>query len=674
MIKMKHVFLLFVILFFGIEAQSQTTESSKKLVPTISKEDHTEFSPTISADGRTFVYETQRGEKWQLYQSNQNEAGEWSEPAPLTAINEKCEFIAGPSLSYDGNTLFYTAFIEGVTKSEDIFYSVRLGEREWSEPMNIGSPINTDDEYEGFPSISSNGNSLYFVKLNTENDFHKKAKEPCFKIFVSHKQADGTWGTPLALPVEINSGCERDPKIMADNRTLIFSSIRPEGKGKYDLYQTKLKNDNTWDIATPLDFINSPENDQAPCISASGSKMYYYSSNDIYEVAIPAEYRQMINVTVQGKIQSKQSKLPLEAAIQVKNLDGEIFESKSNDSDGRYSLVLAAGKKYEIVITHPDFVGEILQLDFSDQKKYLQQDIDILLSDSVRLEMSAEDKDLHNPVKAFFLRIAEKNGSVVFADSVFQKDYPKTVMLKAKPEYIIDVSAPGYTSAKTETRLGSLNLKQIVKVQLLEHEKIMVAADVTDISTGERKRMKVTYSNQNTDEVIIANAGDVVNLRKGDRYQVVTNSDKGYAYTMKTLTAGEGSITADGKQAVDLSVAALNVGSKLTLNHIYFGSNSWELDEHSALELKSIIELMKRNPGLRIEISAHTDNVGTDEYNLELSQKRAISVTKYLNGNGISVDRLVAKGYGKSQPFTDNETEENRARNRRVELLVLKVD
>lgn len=80
---------------------------------------------------------------------------------------------------------------------------------------------------------------------------------------------------------------------------------------------------------------------------------------------------------------------------------------------------------------------------------------------------------------------------------------------------------------------------------------------------------------------------------------------------------------------------------------------------------------MKENPTLKVEIAAHTDDVGSDNYNKQLSDKRADSVVKFLEENDISADRFVAKGYGEAMPKVSNDTDENRAANRRVELRVL---
>ncbi|AZV47048.1 thrombospondin [Nautilia sp. PV-1] len=87
-------------------------------------------------------------------------------------------------------------------------------------------------------------------------------------------------------------------------------------------------------------------------------------------------------------------------------------------------------------------------------------------------------------------------------------------------------------------------------------------------------------------------------------------------------------------------------------------------------ELKKVAEILKNNPSLKIEVAGYTDNIGSAEYNLKLSQKRAEAVKKILvNVYGINPQRIVAKGYGEAYPLVPNTTETNRALNRRVEIV-----
>ncbi len=106
------------------------------------------------------------------------------------------------------------------------------------------------------------------------------------------------------------------------------------------------------------------------------------------------------------------------------------------------------------------------------------------------------------------------------------------------------------------------------------------------------------------------------------------------------------------------------------VNNIFFDFNAWELKSESTYELDRLTRFLKTNPDIRIVIAAHTDDVGTDEYNLELSRKRAMAVVSALVTNGVKKSRLESIGYGESRPEVSNDSEENRARNRRVEFRI----
>ena len=106
------------------------------------------------------------------------------------------------------------------------------------------------------------------------------------------------------------------------------------------------------------------------------------------------------------------------------------------------------------------------------------------------------------------------------------------------------------------------------------------------------------------------------------------------------------------------------------MRNIQFDHNSYALTKSSYSELDKLVKLMQDNPSMHIELSAHTDNVGGDQYNLRLSQKRGESARKYLIRKGIEPNRIVAKGYGKTKPLVPNDSDENRAINRRVEFTI----
>ncbi|MDH5380154.1 MAG: OmpA family protein, partial [Cyclobacteriaceae bacterium] len=142
----------------------------------------------------------------------------------------------------------------------------------------------------------------------------------------------------------------------------------------------------------------------------------------------------------------------------------------------------------------------------------------------------------------------------------------------------------------------------------------------------------------------------------------------GYAFTSTTLDLEKGKV-----DEINLKLQKLEKDALLTLRDILFESNSSQLSDISFTELRRVIQLMKENPNLKVEVAAHTDDIGSDPYNKALSEKRAESVVQFMIDNQISEDRLVAKGYGESSPKVPNESDESRSVNRRVELKILGV-
>lgn len=121
----------------------------------------------------------------------------------------------------------------------------------------------------------------------------------------------------------------------------------------------------------------------------------------------------------------------------------------------------------------------------------------------------------------------------------------------------------------------------------------------------------------------------------------------------------------------DFQLVSIEVGAKVILKNIYFESGKSTLMSESFASLNNVVKLLESNPTLRIEISGHTDNVGSLKSNMKLSNDRAKAVVDYLVAQGIVASRLEYKGYAFQQPVAGNDTEEGRAQNRRVEFKIL---
>lgn len=117
---------------------------------------------------------------------------------------------------------------------------------------------------------------------------------------------------------------------------------------------------------------------------------------------------------------------------------------------------------------------------------------------------------------------------------------------------------------------------------------------------------------------------------------------------------------------------AANVELREIIKNIYFETNSDNLKSESYPNLDKLVFIMNKFPEARLIVEGHTDSDGEDSYNMSLSQKRANAVKAYLVGKGIGENRIAAKGYGETMPVASNKTEEGKAKNRRVEIILTK--
>lgn len=182
----------------------------------------------------------------------------------------------------------------------------------------------------------------------------------------------------------------------------------------------------------------------------------------------------------------------------------------------------------------------------------------------------------------------------------------------------------------------------------------------TDLLTG--KSMGTASSNGETGDYSIA-------LPIGLYYSYLAKSNK-YLTVSENVDAREIGETSIIEK--NLYLVPLEVGQIIRLNNIFFDFGKATLRPESYIELDEVVNVLKNNSKMEIEMSGHTDNVGSEDANLKLSEDRAKAVKDYIVSKGISENRIISKGYGKSKPITSNDTDEGRQLNRRVEFTILK--
>ncbi|GAB4011478.1 hypothetical protein GCM10028808_25140 [Spirosoma migulaei] len=147
----------------------------------------------------------------------------------------------------------------------------------------------------------------------------------------------------------------------------------------------------------------------------------------------------------------------------------------------------------------------------------------------------------------------------------------------------------------------------------------------------------------------------------------VTASAKGYFSQSDTLATNRIDVNRD------FNLVPIEAGAKITLKNIYFNISQYNLKPESFPELDRLVTVMQSNPAMQIRLEGHTDTVGEFDANVELSRNRVNEVKRYLVSKGISAGRIETVGYGPSRPINTNKSLKERAENRRVEMVIVKI-
>lgn len=141
------------------------------------------------------------------------------------------------------------------------------------------------------------------------------------------------------------------------------------------------------------------------------------------------------------------------------------------------------------------------------------------------------------------------------------------------------------------------------------------------------------------------------------KYRLNPNTDYVYVISKKGYLNGKGKQTTTKyiySKKIEKNIYLSQIEKPVEVPNILYDFGKWDLREESKAELDKLVETLNSNPNITIELGSHTDRIGDEKANIELSQKRAQSVVDYLISKGINAERLTAKGYGESQPFIVN--------------------
>lgn len=267
-----------------------------------------------------------------------------------------------PSISADGRLLFFTACERPDGKGScDIYLSQRLPDGSWSKPLNLGAPINTD-AWESQPSFSSDGKTLYFVRGGYDRNRVRQ-----YDIYATVFQLDMTWSVPAKLGEQINTPLQEESVfIHPDNQTLYFSSSGHPGMGGLDIFLSRKQEDGTWGTPVNLGYpINTAADENSLVVSADGKKAYFASNRkggagklDLYEFDLYKDVQPLLTSYVKARVTDAVTGQPLAAQFEVIDLSsGKVVLSNTTDKrKGEFMACLPSGKNYMLNVNKESYL------------------------------------------------------------------------------------------------------------------------------------------------------------------------------------------------------------------------------------------------------------------------------------------------------------------------------
>ncbi|MFN8258836.1 MAG: OmpA family protein [Bacteroidales bacterium] len=182
--------------------------------------------------------------------------------------------------------------------------------------------------------------------------------------------------------------------------------------------------------------------------------------------------------------------------------------------------------------------------------------------------------------------------------------------------------------------------------------------------------LKSLQSNELTEGLVDSYSGNyavAVPVKKDERFLLTVKKDE-HLFDSKFIEPEEEKY--DPPTTMNLKIGMVEANKPIRLDNINFEVDSYELDEAGKANINQLIDFMKDNPEIKIVLQGHTDNYGTTDYNVDLSQKRVKAVKDYMCSQGVSSNRITYKGFGEKMPLESNLTKKGRAVNRRVEFVI----
>jgi OmpA-OmpF porin, OOP family len=560
------------------------------------------------------------------------------------------------------------------------------------ELVKMDKSVNTF-HHEAAPIVSPDGSTLYFFVMNhPENTM---GKEDTQDIWMSKKDASGVWGQAQHLKSPFNIHASNQLFTILPDGSLFIKGGKSKGEKGFSIaktggslrelqvkdftkmnkgrfYGATMSSDMKHIIIYFSEVDNSPNSDlYASHLQADGS----YSRPEKLKISTNAD-------DLGPFIGPDQKTLYFSSARQAPGRQGnsDIYKTTRQDETWmNWSVPINMGKPLntsaEDFYFTMDDAGNVFTSRANKALEGMQLDLYMLVPKTLKINLEGVtlNAKTNSPIPANVELQFKEHQPVPLksaADGAFKSTFPEV------NEYTVKASAQGFLPKELSFKVPVIYSDTTIQIEIPltpVAKKLMLAGNIYDKKTeklipakleialkGDKKSSMKPSSPEGKYEQELPKLG----------WYMLTASAEGYLNASDSVEVNDEENTPVSK---DVYLQPIEVGVTVRLKNIYFDFDKTTLKKESYVELNKVVDFLKQNSHVEIEISGHTDNKGSDDYNANLSQGRSQAVVDYIISQGIESFRLTAHGYGESKPIESNDTDAGRANNRRVEFTVLKM-
>ncbi len=596
----------------------------------------TEYNPVVSTDQSVMAYTSLRENDGKTRRTDEyieeirityNSSGTWSQPEVINVASDYNVGTAG--ISPDGHHMLI--FIGGAEGTGDLYFLHKQGNK-WSDPEPLGGRINSKYR-ETTASMTPDGKTIYFASDRPQG-------YGGLDIYRSEKLPSGEWGAPVNLGPEINTPYDEDaPYIHPDQWTLFFTSDGHNSMGGRDIFVSRLFNDE-WTKPDNMGYpINTTFNDNYFTLSADGRRGFFASDRtggeggqDLYAIDMPEEEANIPLTMIKGRIFNRESGEAMPTNIYMIDLESGKkldFVYQPDPETGEYLIVLPPAKNYDMIIESEGFLPYTLNINVPGQTYFYE------LFQQISLE----------PIRQFDVTVGQR----------------------------VEVRNAFY-----DTHEEALDdQRKMHEAQLIHNGDVDVYELMNDlIAAGDDEAIDYLLELINTEHPI-----DAVDFREDPRLEVAVRYfyyDESDESKFEQKEVGDKTIFSLPSVAVtevaqrrkndtglpaDISPEILEKEAT-----IYFDVDKSAIGDDYRSKLNHLLSVLNSHPELGIEISGYASSEGNEDYNRELSNRRAIAVLEFFNHKGIVRRRIVARGYGETK---DEKSSAEEARRVEVKVILL---